>query len=127
MLESSVDKLQERDAIASPDAALIELFDLVNSKLSVNLAVLEVVLYASMIVSAERGDYSLPKPWTERSLGVMQKSMAHRSLSAAMAFENHREVIVSPVSYVDTNRPDHIFDMLLDPAEVLKFHPYKYY
>jgi hypothetical protein len=57
MLESSVEKMQERDAQVAPDAALVELFDLVNKKLKVNLAVLEVVQLGQMIVSAERGLY----------------------------------------------------------------------
>ena len=113
MLESSVDKLQERDHIASPDAALVELFDLVNDKLSVNLAVLDVVLYASMIVSAENGNFMLPKPWTDNGLGIMRMSMANRSLSAAMAYEGHREIIVNPDSFVNTNRPNHPMDRIL--------------
>ena len=121
MLESSVDKLQERDGPnVSANAALADLFDLVNDKLSVNLAVLDVVLYGSMIVSASEGDYSLPKPWSPNALGVMKLSMANRSLSAAMAYEGHREVIVAPASYVETNRPDHPFDALLMPNEVLE-------
>jgi hypothetical protein len=117
-LESSVERMQERDTVVDPNAALIELFDLVNSKLTVNLAVVDVVQYASMIVSAEKNIYELPKPWTTRRLGVMKLSMANRSLSAAMAFENHREVICSPNSYVETNRPDHPMDGVLMPAEV---------
>jgi hypothetical protein len=113
MLESSVDKLQERDNNVSADTALMELFDLVNDKLTVNLAVLDVVLYSTMIVSAEEGNYGLPKPWGDSGLGIMRASMANRSLSAAMAYEGHREVIVDPNSYIRTNRTEHIFDRLL--------------
>jgi hypothetical protein len=118
MLESSVEKMQERDAQVAPDAALVELFDLVNKKLKVNLAVLEVVQLGQMIVSAERGLYEIPKPWTPSSLGIMKLSMAHRSAAAAMAFENHREFITSPLSFTEVNRPDHPFDAVLMPAEV---------
>lgn len=118
MLESSVDKLQERDGNVSANAALIDLFDLVNDKLSVNLAVLDVVLYGSMIVSAVDGDYSLPKPWTQQSLGIMKLSMANRSLAPAMAYEGHQQVITDPLSYVETNRPDHPMDGILMPNEV---------
>jgi len=120
MLESSVDKLQERDQNkASPDAALIELFDLVNDKLTVNVAVLDVVLYGSMVVSIEKGDYSLPKPWTSSNLGVMKLSMAYRSGASAMAYEGHRDFITDPLSYVNTNRIDHPMDGVLMPAEVI--------
>ena len=97
---------------------LVRLYDLVNDKLSVNLAVLAVILYGAMIVSAEEGDYSLPKPWTSRGLGVMSMSMAYRSMAAAMAYENHRDMITSPLSYIHTNRPDHPMDGILCPSEV---------
>lgn len=121
LLESSVSKMQERDHNASPDAMIVELFDLVNSKLNVNLAVLETVLYASTVVSIEDGNYDLPKPWTKRNLGVMTLTMTHRSLSAAMAFEKHHETLLSPSSYIETNRVEHPFDRLLLPDQVQRF------
>jgi hypothetical protein len=120
LLESSVDKLQERDKVISPDATLVELFDLVNDKLRVNLAVLDVVLYGNMIVSAESNDFALPKPWTDKGLGVMKVTMANRSLSATMAYEGHQEVLKSPNSFVNINRVDHIMDSILTPHEVLE-------
>jgi hypothetical protein len=45
--------------------------------------------------------------------------MLHRSLSAAMAFEGHRDVIVNPVSYIQKNRLPHPFDAVLMPYESL--------
>lgn len=119
LLESSVDQMQARDKLVSPNAMLIELFDLVNDKLTVNLAVLDVVLYSVMIVSAEDGNYSLPKPWTNSGLGVMKMTMANRSLSAAMAYEGHKEILTSPSSFTSVNRTAHPMDMLLMPAEVI--------
>jgi hypothetical protein len=112
--------MQDRDKNVRPDDALIELYDLVNSKLDVNLTVLDVVLYEAMIVSAEDGDYSLPKPWTDEGLGVMSLSMLSRSLSATMAFEDHREAITDPISFISTNRMDHPFDVALCPREVFE-------
>ena len=89
-----------------------------NDKLAVNLAILEVVLYAIMIVSAKQGNYSLPKPWSECGLGVKTKIFDLRSLSAAMAYEGHRKTIISPASFTETNRPDHIFDGILCPEAI---------
>jgi hypothetical protein len=120
LLESSVDMMQKRDKKTKPDDALVELFDLVNSKLDVNLAILAIVLKQAMIVSAETLDYSLPKPWTSAGLGVMSLTMKHRSLSAAMAFEHHREVLTDPVSFIHTRRMDHPFDVFLAPREILQ-------
>lgn len=117
MLESNMSELRKRKD-TSPDAFLVHLSDLVNSKLNVNVAVLAVVVYGSMIVSAEGRDYRLPKPWTERSLGVMDDTMPNRSLSAVMAYEGHYDALVDPRSYVFTDRMDHPFDALLMPVEV---------
>lgn len=118
MLESSVDQMVTRDRLVLPETILKELFYLVNSRLRVNLAVLEIVHYGVMIVSAERQDYSLPKPWTESGVGVRAKTMMYRSLAVTMAYQGHSDVFVSPDSYVIKNRPDHIFDAILMPREV---------
>lgn len=118
LLESRVEDMQARDKSVSPDAFLVELFNLVNEKLNVNLAVLEVILYAAMIRSAENFDYALPKPWTDRGLGVMKNSMTYRSLSAAMAYEGHYDTITNPMSFLLTKRTDHPMDYILMPDKV---------
>ncbi len=118
MLEGSVKEIMLRDRFVNPDSMLGELFMLVNRKLSVNLAPLEVTFYGGMIVSAENCDYSLPKPWTQNGMGVLKKTMIYRSLSAAMAFENHVKVILNPDSFALTNRVEHVFDAILMPREI---------
>lgn len=118
MLESSVKEMRKRDKGVSPDAFLVEFSDAVNNRLSVNLAVLEVTLYGAMIVSAEKQDYRLPKPGTERGLGVMETSMDRRSLAAAMAYEGQYNNFIDPYSFLLTNRPNHILDGVLCPELV---------
>lgn len=118
MLESTVKELTYRDSIVSPSNMLIEFTDLVNKRLSINLAILEAVIYSSMVVSATEGDYSLPKPWTNSGMGIMRMLLSNRSMSAAMAYEKHKDSILSPSNYINTNRPDHSFDSLISPGEV---------
>lgn len=120
MLESSVEEMQNRDKNLTPAVALQQLYDLVNQKLDVNMTILDLVLKQAMIVSAEERDYSLPKGYSPHAgFGVMSQSMLHRSLSAAMAFEGHRDVIVNPISYIQKNRLPHPFDAVLMPYEAL--------
>lgn len=120
MLESSVEEMQQRDKMLTPAVALSQLYDLVNQKLDVNMTILDLVLYQAMIVSAQDNDYSLPKGWSPGAgFGVMSQSMLHRSTSAGMAFEGHRDVIVNPVSYLQKNRLPHPFDAVLMPFEAL--------
>jgi hypothetical protein len=114
-LESSVMQLKERDFIVSTDAALIELYHLISDQLSVNLAIMEVVLYATMVVSTSDNNFTLPKPWSPCALGVMDVTMAARSLAVLLAYEGHRKVIFSPSSFIHTNRTDHPVDAIICP------------
>lgn len=119
LLESRVDDTLTRDKFTYPNAMLVDLFTLVNAKLSVNLAVLEVTMYAAMVTSASNYDYGLPKPWTTEGVGVMRNTMSYRSLSATMAYQHQANMILSPHSYILTNRVDHVFDGVLMPREVV--------
>lgn len=118
MLEATVKDLTYRDNVVAPSAMLIEFHDLVNKRLPVNLAVLETIIYASMVVSAANGDYSLPKAWTDSGVGVMRLLLNNRSLAPAMAYERHKETINSTTSYTHTNRPEHCFDWIIMPSEL---------
>jgi hypothetical protein len=115
MLESTAEELEKRSAVISPSSMLVEFYDLVNHRLSVNLSVLEVILYSSMVVSAMDNNYDLPKTWTSSGVGVMRMLLRNRSLSAQMGYEKHHHVFVDPASYVERNRMDHIFDGILIP------------
>ena len=119
LIESKVDDTIERAKACSPAATIVELFDLVNNKLDINLAVLEIILYSAMIVSPEKNDYRLPKPWTEKGLGVASVIIPKRSLSAAFAYEYHRNTIVNPSSFFNEHRASHIMDAFVCPQEVV--------
>lgn len=118
MLEATMEDMEKRDKEVSSDSFLGELYDLVNSRLKINLAVLEVIVYGMMVVSAAEEDYRLPKPWTDQGLGVLAQIMSRRSMSATMAYEKHAGAISSPESYIYDKRPDSIFDGALMPNEI---------
>lgn len=115
MLEATMKDLEHRSNVVNPGNMLIELHDLVNRRLSINLAILEIILYSSMIVSATEGDYSLPKPWTSSGVGVKQMLLTERSLAATMGYERHRDALINPGSYTRTNRMDHLMDVMVVP------------
>lgn len=120
LLESTVSELEKRDKATSASSILYELYGLVNNKLNVNLAILEVVLYGIMIQSATDYRYHLPKPNTDRGIGVRSAIMSYRSLSAAMAYEDHKEILTNPLTFLLTERPDHPLDHLLMPNEAIE-------
>lgn len=120
ILESSMKRIADRDKEEAVDPTLEKLFDHVNERLNVNLAVLEVVLYGGMIVSASGEDYSFPKVGTSRSLGVMESTIDMRSMAAKFAYEHQLRSITTPRNYTTPNRLDHPMDSIVMPYETLQ-------
>lgn len=123
LLQATKDQLEARDKHVSPSAFLEEFFNLVNDKLKVNIAPLEVIIYSLMIVSAEQCNYNLPKPWNytetgKPGLGVYTELMTNRSLSATLAFQNQFGTLTGCESMIHTNRLGHLFDGSLIPNEL---------
>lgn len=119
IIESRMKEIGERMKPESPAATLSELFDLVNSKLNVNLALLEVILYATMIANGEVDDFGLARNSPTRSLGVADMTLRNRSLSAAYAYEKQLMLITDPRSFFKLGRPDSVFDAFVAPKEVV--------
>lgn len=119
IIESRMKEIGERMKPESPAATLSELFDLVNSKLNVNLALLEVILYATMISNGEIDDFGLGRNSPTRSLGVADLTLRNRSLSASYAYEKQLLLITDPRSFFKLGRPDSVFDAFVAPQEVV--------
>jgi hypothetical protein len=117
-LELTREEMRKRSTRASPDVMLMEFHDLVNSRLSVHLSVLEIVMYASTVISTEQGNYGHPKVFTESDSGAMRDILQKRSMGALLAFEGHRSVLVDPKTYLHTNRPDHPLDACIYPEKL---------
>lgn len=118
MLESNM-KVIKSDERKDPEAILVELFDQVNKYLDVNLCVLEVTLLGAMVVNNDTRDFRIPKSYTTKEMGASKLTIPNRSIGGAMAYEYHYNTLVDPFSYSSINRPDHQFDVMLCPQEVL--------
>ena len=115
ILESNMKSKEDRDTASAPGSVLFDLYTKVNERLSVNLAVLSVVLHAVSVRSTKDLDYALPKPYTKAGLGVRTEIFSYRSIAPALAFEKHHEIYNNPLSYTLTNRPDHPLDFVVCP------------
>jgi len=87
--------------------------DMTNRKFSVNLGIVELILYCMMARDPKNGDFRLPKKGTGRHFVPQAKIMNGRSLSAKVAYERQYEMIADPKAYIHTARPNHEFDHLL--------------
>jgi hypothetical protein len=115
MLERTKDSVNEKTDFVAPEDRIIQFHDLVNKRLSINLSVLSVVLYCSMIVDSKSGDYSLPKAWTDRNPGALREVLMNRSIATQMGYQSHRQAFFTPVSYLRTNRMDSVYDGMIMP------------
>lgn len=119
MLESSVKELKRKAGPIIPEAALFNLYELVNKHLSVNLATLELIVLGAMVVSVYNRDFRIPKTYTTKAMGVSRMTIPGRSAGSSMAYEDHSKSLTDPASYFHTNRPSHPMDVFLCPREVM--------
>lgn len=94
--------------------AMREFYELVTSNLSMNLPHLAVLLKSTMIRSSKHRDYRPPLLGNQVEFGAFDVTMERRSAAAAMAFERHHQMLTSPTSYIIKNRPDSLYDPLLE-------------
>jgi hypothetical protein len=94
----------------SPSSALEYLHDEVSSKVFVNIAHLEVIIRSTLVRNREAGDYRPPLPGQAFEAAKFRENLQGRSLSAQMAYQDHRQTFMSPASYVNKNRPPHPMD-----------------
>lgn len=119
VIESRMNDIAERVKQDSPASTLVELFDLVNAKLNVNLALLEIIIYASMVRNLEEDDMGLARGHATSSLGIANMVINGRSLSNALAYEDQTTLIFDPKSFFKGNRPDSVFDAFVTPREAV--------
>ena len=114
-MSSKESKERLRYDLTDPDIlsmALKDITAMTNRKFSVNLAIVEIVLFAMMSRDPKNNDYRLPKKGTGRRFATKSELMSGRSLSMKCAYEKQYQSILSPLSY-DPIKESLPFDHLL--------------
>lgn len=99
-----------------PVGALVYFHDLVETKLSVNIAHLALMLKAAMVVSRKPRDYHIPGDGVVGEFGVYAENMTWGSLGGKMAFQGHHDVFTEMESYTVDYRRFHPLDPILHTA-----------
>lgn len=118
LIESNSDQADERAKPGSPAKLVRELFDLVNSKLHVKLSAIEVICYPLMVPS--KNSVALARNVPDPVLGVADNLIKYRSAGGACAYEDTHDLLTSPSSYYNDNRPNSVFDAFLKPKEYIE-------
>lgn len=106
-------KVKSSNNYSNTEEALFAFYDLINSKLSVNIAHLEVIILSTMVESIERRDHRLPLDRVNGEVGYYEDNMDFRSLAASMAYERQGATLQDIKTFILKDRPDHPLDPLL--------------
>lgn len=117
LIESKDKKIYGRIKPDTPEELLQELFDLVNSKISANIALLEVMVYAVMTPGVN--DYGMARNVPAPIVNIARNIISNRSLGPAYAYEGQAEIISNPRSFFQQNRPDSPVDTFVAPKQVV--------
>ena len=102
------------------ESLLQKLFDLVNSKLNINIALLEVIIYAISVNSIKNNNYDLPRGNPNPEVADIKRCIINRSLGGAYGYEGVTKLIMSPSAFYPKNRTRHPLDVLVTPEEALR-------
>lgn len=106
-------KRMNSGSYSTTEEALVAFDDLINSKLSVNVAHLEAILLSTMAIDPENHDHRMPVDRLNGVVGYYEDNMWFRSLSATMAYEKQGAVLSDIRTFIIENRPDHPLDYLV--------------
>ena len=125
LVQSSQKLIKNRHVENAPDVLLAELFDLVNSKLRVNILAFEMVIYPLMVKSTT--SYEMARRIDNPVLGVAELLTKFRSMGAALAYEDQHEALANPANFFQGRRPDSPMDVFMTPHEVVAAEKHKAY
>lgn len=117
LVRANLKMLNKRVISDAPFILLQELFELVNSKLRINILSFEIIVYALMVESMQ--SYAMARNAEDPVLGVADLLTTHRSLGNALAYESMSKTLTDPFSFFQGKRPDSPMDVFLAPKEVM--------
>lgn len=97
------------------DRGLIEFYNLISSKLTINLVHLEIIILSCLVRDSEGKDHRLPLDKSKGEVGSYKDNIDLRSLSAAMSYQGQSRKLTDVDSFLIKDRPDHPCDNLLMP------------
>ena len=110
-VKSMFDKMEPDE---TPDGFLQKLFDVINSKLSVNLSLLSAMSYGFTIRNPETDDYRLGRHSDKVSIRSLDTIINNRSLGAGYGWENLSRNIFLPTAFYGKNNVGLPMDIIID-------------
>ena len=118
-LLKSISVLKKSYSKETPESILQKLYTLVNTKLTINISVLEIIIYSMMIKSLVPRNFDLARGADDPQIIGFKDIIANRSLGAAYGWERVVNILLSPTAFDTSYIVNHPLDVLLCPNEVL--------
>lgn len=116
-LKSLLKKVTLKD---NPHTFLGRLYNLINSKLRINVAYIGVLVKALMIQDLKTNNFDLPTTETKTpQIAKMVDVIRGRSLPNSLVLGYATKILTSAYSFVPDNRPNSVLDVLFKPREAI--------
>lgn len=105
---------------------LAKLYTLINSKLSVNIAFISIIVRSLIVVDAKNQNFDLPGPNADgNEIFKITDVTKKRSLSNSLVLGWAASTLKSAHSFVKTGRPNSVLDVLFTPQEAIYYFNYR--
>lgn len=104
----------------NPYTFLSKLYNLINSKLKINIAYIGVLVRALMVSDLRSGNYDLPHHSHDtKQIAKMVDVIRGRSLPNSLVLGYAKTILTSAYSFIPDNRPNSKLDVLFKPREAI--------
>lgn len=119
-LKSLLKKVTLKD---NPYVFLNKLYNMVDSKLKINLTYISILVRALMVADLKTKNYDLPsKDTPNMHIAKIANVIKGRSLSNSLILGYAGKVMTSAYSFVPDNRPNSLLDVLFKPKEAIYYY-----
>jgi len=102
------------------DVLVDKLFTLLNSKLDINIALLEVLVYSFSAQDINSNNYDLPRFSPNPHPVSLKNAIDGRSFGASANWNKLATKVYDPALFTQVGKPEHILDLLFAPNEVIR-------
>jgi len=105
----------------TPDVLVQNVFDLLNSKLNINIALIEILIYTFTVKDLNNRNYDLGRGAVSHDVVGFKGAIDYRSIGASYDWDDLQNKILDPCLYEQDNKPSSPMDVFIKPHEVVKF------
>ena len=104
-----------------PEVLVEKIIELLSSKIVVNIALIEILVYAFTARDINDKDYDLSRNSANMALINITNAIDGRSFGASAGWMKLQDKLTKPIFYRGEKKPDHPLDVLHTPNEVIRY------